>query len=278
MEHERPKQLWVRELRAGARTILRGRNLPATLRVREPGSVPECPQSAQELAQMRGYFEGLPDWRVKRGPYRLSSLVSVCVSAALCGVHRGQRDLAAFARELSPAQCAALGFPRRGRPRRYLKPRETTFFRLLSHVDSRALEQALLGWQDHVLGPRPPGDDQVAIDGKELHSSQGVQIVSAYTVQGGRWLGSEAIATKSNEIPAGQALLGRLPIEGMLVTADALHTQTQTARIITQERGADYLFTVKGNQPGVAENVRQLLPNLQSAFSPSRSDEHRPRS
>ena len=64
----------------------------------------------------------------------------------------------------------------------------------------------------------------------------------------------------------------------MLVTADALHTQTQTARIITQERGADYLFTVKGNQPGVAENVRQLLPNLQSAFSPSRSDEHRPRS
>jgi hypothetical protein len=29
--HERPKPLWVRELKAGPRTILRGRNLPAAL-------------------------------------------------------------------------------------------------------------------------------------------------------------------------------------------------------------------------------------------------------
>ena len=115
----------------------------------------------------------------------------------------------------------------------------------------------------------------MAIDGKELRSSQGAQIVSAYTVNGGRWLGSEASATKSNEIPAAQALLRRLPLEGLLVTADALHPQSQTARIITQERGADYLLTVKGNQPGVADNVRQLLPKLVGAFSPSGPGEPR---
>ena len=79
--------------------------------------------------------------------------------------------------------------------------------------------------------------------------SQGVQIVSAYTVKGGRWLGSELVTRKSNEIPAAQVLLRRAPIEGMLVTADALHTQTETARVIVQERGANYLMTVKGNQP-----------------------------
>jgi hypothetical protein len=275
VEHKRPKQLWVRELRPGARTMLRGRNLPATLRALEQGQVPVCPQSAGELERMRGVFEAVPDWRRKRGAYRLSSLMCLCVSAALCGVHRGQRDLAAFARDLSPAQCAALKLPQRGRPRRYRRPGETTFFRLLSHLDSRALEGALLRWQDHVLGPRPADDDQVAVDGKELLSSQGQQIVSAYTVKGGRWLGSEAIATKSNEIPAAQALLRRAPIEGTLVTADALHTQTETARIITQERGADYLLTVKGNQSGVEANVSQLLPNLQSAFFPSGPGEHR---
>lgn len=275
VEHKRPKQLWVRELQPGARTILRGRNLPATLRALEEGQVPPCPQSAAELERMRGFFEGVPNWRTKRGVYRVSSLVCLCVSAALCGVHRGQRDLAAFARELSPEQCAALKLPRRGRPRHYRKPGETTFFRLLSHLDSLALEQALLRWQDHVLGPRPATDDQVAVDGKELLSSQGQQIVSAYTVKGGRWLGSEAIATKSNEIPAAQRLLRRAPIEGLLVTADAMHTQTETARIITQERGADYLLTVKGNQSGVEENVSQLLPNLQGAFSPSGPSGHR---
>ena len=76
----------------------------------------------------------------------------------------------------------------------------------------------------------PAADDQVAIDGKELLSSQGQQIVSAYTVKGGRWLGSEAIASKSNEIPAAQALLRRAPIEGMVVTADALRALSGNPR------------------------------------------------
>lgn len=266
VEHERPKQLWIRELRPGARTILRGRNLPAALKALEAGQVPECPQSAEELARMRGFFAGLPDWRTRHGDYRVASLVSVVVCAALCGVHRGQRDLAAFAADLTPAQMKALGFPRHGNPRRYLVPKETTFFRLLSHLDSRALEKALLDWQDHVLGPRAADDSQVSVDGKELLSSQGNQIVSAYAVKSGRWLGSERIADKSNEIPAAQELLRRAPIEGMLVTADAMHTQTETARIIVQERGADYLLTVKGNQPGVATTLQGLYEKRPHAF------------
>jgi predicted transposase YbfD/YdcC len=57
-------------------------------------------------------------------------------------------------------------------------------------------------------------------------------------------------------------------IEGSLVTADALNTQTETARIVVQEKGADYLFTVKGNQKGVCENVQQLYQGLSHAFSP----------
>jgi hypothetical protein len=267
--HERPKQLWVRELRPGARTILRGRNLPAALKALEEGQVPECPQTPEELGRMRGFFGGLPDWRTKQGAYALASLVTIVVGAALCGVHRGQRDLAVFAANMTAVQWAALGLPRRGNPRRWLVPKETTFFRLLSNLNSRALEQALLDWQNHVLGPRPAQDDQVAVDGKELLHSQGVQIVSAYTVKGGRWLGSELVTRKSNEIPAAQALLRRVPIEGMLVTADALHTQAETARIIVQERGADYLMTVKGNQPTVADTVRQLQTGLTRAFSPS---------
>lgn len=114
----------------------------------------------------------------------------------------------------------------------------------------------MLAWPDHVLGPRAAADDQVSVDGKELLSSQGVNSVSAYAVKSGGWLGSEPIAEGSNEIPAAQELRRRAPIEGMRVTADALHTQTETARILVQEKGADYLMTVKGNQPGVAESGR----------------------
>jgi hypothetical protein len=271
--HDRPKELWVRELCPGARTILRGRNLPAALESCQPSHPPECPQSPEQLRQMMRLFEGLGDWRKRQCRFRLSSLVAVTVGAMLCKVCLGQRDLAAFAANLTREQMQALGFPRdwSRRVRRYHPPSESTFLRMLWHLDNQRLQQALLAWQDQVLGKRDPKDDQVAIDGKELLNSQGVQLVSAYSVREGRWLGSEPVAKGSNEIPAAQQLLHRTDLEGALVTADALHTQSETARIVVQDKGADFLFPVKGNQPGVAGNLQQLSQSLARAFSPSGS-------
>ena len=268
--HERPKQLWVRELRLGARTILRGRNAPDALRALEQNHPPECPQAPEELRRMCRFFGGLSDWRKRKSDFALSSLITVSVCALLCKVCLGQRDLAAFAADLTLDQMEALHFPRdrTSRQRRYRPPSESSFFRLLSNLNPRQLEKALLEWQDHVLGKRDPVGDQVSVDGKELLNSRGLEIASAYSVKEGRWLGSEAVAEGSNEIPAVQELLHRVEIEGSLVTADALHTQTETARIVVQEKGADYLFTVKGNQKGVCENVQQLYQGLSHAFSP----------
>jgi hypothetical protein len=251
--------------------VLRGRNAPEALRNVASTYAPECLQTPEELQQMRLYFEGLSDWRKRQSDFPLSSLITVSICALLGKVCLGQRDLAAFAADLTVDQMEALRFPRdwTRRHRRYRPPSESSFFRLLSHLNSRQLEAALLEWQDHVLGKRNPAGDQVAVDGKELLNSQGLQIASAYSVSDGRWLGSEAVAEGSNEIPAVQELLRRVELDGSLVIADALHTQTETARIIVQERGADYLFTVKGNQKGVAKNVQQLYQGLAHAFSPS---------
>ena len=276
--HERPKELWVRELCPGARTILRGRNLPVACQACEQSHRPDCPQPPAELRRMRLFFEGLGDWRKRRCRFRLSSLVAVTVCAMLCKVCLGQRDLAAFAANLTPEQMRALGFPRdwTRRIHRYLPPSESSFARMLAHLNNQRLQQALLAWQDHLLGPRNPQDDQVAFDGKELLNSQGLEVVSAYSVRDGRWLGSEPVAEDSNEIPAAQLLLRRTELEGSLLTADALHTQAETARIVVQESGGDYLFTVKGNQPGVAGNLEQLAHSLASAFSPSGPNVDRP--
>src|ERR1022692_4033413 len=110
--HERPKQLWVRELRPGARTILRGRNLPPALQALEQKYPPECPHAPDELRRMRRFFEGLSDWRHRSSDFTLSSLVAVTVGAMLCKVCLGQRDLAAFAADLTDPQMEGLGFPR----------------------------------------------------------------------------------------------------------------------------------------------------------------------
>jgi hypothetical protein len=269
--HDRPKQLWVRELQEGARTILRGRNLPAACQACEADRPPDCPQSPEELSRMRRFFSELPEWRTRRCPHKVGSLVAVTVCAMLSKVCLGQRDLAAFARNLTREQMKALGFPRDWSKRihTYIAPSETTFARLLRHLDNQALQRELLRWLDQLLGKRDPTGDQVSVDGKELLNSQGTAVVSAYSVQSGRWLGSEPVAEGSNEIPAVQALLQRVDLDGSLVTADAMHTQTETGRIVVQERGGDYLFTVKGNQKGVADNARELHQNLARDFSPS---------
>lgn len=269
--HHKPKQLWVRELQPGARTILRGPNLPAACQTCEQNRAPDCPQSSEELQQMEVFFGGLPEWRTRKVDFPLSSLVAVAVCAMMCKVCLGQRDLAAFARNLTRDQMKALRFPREwsSRIHRYIPPSESTFARMLRRLDNQALQRALLRWLDHVLGKRDPAGDQVSVDGKKLRHSQGVEVVSAYSVRDARWLGSEVVAEGSNEIPAVQDVLRRLDLDGSLVTADALNTQTQTARIIVQEKGGDFLFTVKGNQPGVQANVRKLYSSLARAFSPS---------
>jgi len=71
---------------------------------------------------------------------------------------------------------------------------------------------------------------------------------------------------KENEIPALRRLLARTPICGRLISMDALHTQHQTGGQVLLDAGADYLLTLKDNQPTLLETAQTLLP---SAFFPS---------
>ena len=73
-------------------------------------------------------------------------------------------------------------------------------------------------------------------------------LVAAFDHDSGAVLGQLAVTAKSNEIPAVRTLLAEFDLAGVVVTVDAMHTQTDTAQLIV-EAGGDYVFTVKGNQP-----------------------------
>ncbi len=53
-------------------------------------------------------------------------------------------------------------------------------------------------------------------------------------------------------------LLDPLPIEGSVATLDALHTQQETARYLVEQKKADYVFTVKDNQPTLKKDLEDL--------------------
>jgi predicted transposase YbfD/YdcC len=62
----------------------------------------------------------------------------------------------------------------------------------------------------------------------------------------------------TNEIPVAQEMLKSMDIEGGVVTADALHTQKETANTIVEEKKANYVFTVKENQPTLRQAIEDL--------------------
>jgi predicted transposase YbfD/YdcC len=60
---------------------------------------------------------------------------------------------------------------------------------------------------------------------------------------------------RTNEIKMAIPLLEAIAIEGKDISADALLTQRRFADYLVRERQAHYYFTVKGNQPGLLEDL-----------------------
>jgi hypothetical protein len=269
-EHDRPKHLYVKALRPDACELLRSDVMPDACRCGELPPKVRCTTRSAELKTIGEHFKALKDYRNgSNWTYSLWGLLTLVFCAVLCGVSHGQRDLAEYAADLTQSQLRALGFRPDRKTRRISSPSETTFFRVLSNIDPSVLQAALLACMNSLLGPETD-IEAIIIDGKALRSAQGVELVSAFSAATGRWLGTEMVEDKSNEIPAARRLLERADLQGTLVLFDALHSQTLTAREIVQDGGGDFLMTIKGNQKGLLETLRQIHSAHQTgAFPPS---------
>jgi predicted transposase YbfD/YdcC len=64
---------------------------------------------------------------------------------------------------------------------------------------------------------------------------------------------------QTNEIGMFIPLVDTLDIAGKTITADALLTQRKQAHYLVDERSAHYVFTVKENQPSLAQAIRRLF-------------------
>lgn len=261
-KHDRPKELWVRPLHPQARAWLRAETLPEALAGGEREPPPRNRLPAPTLTTLIDVFAQLPDARRRAGRrHRLDTVLACAALGALAG-GRTLADLAEIARALPQTHLRALrawSHPRTGRRE---APSETTFQRTLSRVDAARLDRLLGAW----LGETGPAPHHLAVDGKALRGTAGLHLFSAFGVERECVVAQIAIPEKTNEIPQLPALLRAVPLQGVLVSADALHTQDDTARHLVQERGADYLLTVKNNRPTLRAACERLLP--EPSFSP----------
>ena len=265
LKHDRPKQVWARELTRGACKKLRAEHLPAPWAAAQPQVAPRCTVKAGEIRGLIDHVAAeVPEFRRAQAlAFPVPGLVGLTVMAMTTGVRLGAQDLADYADTLSQGQLRALRFRRDPDSGEVRCPKKTVFHTFLSTVQAAALERTLLRWQNRLLGPVQ--DNVILVDGKKMRHG-GVEMVNATTGRG-RFLGSMITPDKTNEITAARAVLKTQNLAGKLVIADALHTNGETARQILYEQGGDYLLTVKGNQPELQKTLSGLFEK--QAFSPS---------
>jgi len=267
-EHGEPKQLYLRELRPGARAVLRRGRLPQELAEHEENISGPCPFRAGELGSLLERFGLLHDTRQGHGLRHRQPFVLACAAVATLMGNSGYQAFEDTCKKFTQRQLKALGC-RKDKHDAYAPPSDSTFFRVINNVDAAHFESIIGAW---LLEQDMSVLERLALDGKVLRGSgrgdgKPLQLFSAVSHRLRLTLAQVPIQEKTNEIPALAPLLRSLPLlEGTLVTADAMHCQQESARVITQELGGDYLFGLKGNQSGVLERAESLL--AQEAFPP----------
>ena len=257
--HDRPKQLWVRQLHLQARSWLCAETLPDSLRDYEKPLPCRCEHGPEQLASLRERFAQVTEFRKGQGKrHRLATVLSMAACAKMSGVMGGYSGLASYAKNLTRPQRRALHCWLNEKTKEYDVPSESCFGRVLQGVNPLEVEAVTLAWQDAVLEPNP--DPLVAIDGKTVKHGK-VHLAGAISLPSHRCLGVEPVADQSNEIPATQKLMERAPIlAGQRVGLDARHTQPKTVAQILYDKGADYLLPLAGNQKSLLATAQQLLP------------------
>jgi predicted transposase YbfD/YdcC len=108
-----------------------------------------------------------------------------------------------------------------------------------------------------IDGRRVIAPDGKSVRGARTPTTSAPHPVAALDHTTGTVPGQVQVTAKSNEIPAVRDLLACFDLRGVVVTVDAMHTQTDTATAITSA-GGDYVFTLKGNTPTLRRRPKAL--------------------
>ncbi len=227
---------------------------------------PACGDDAGD-AGLLVFLGRVPDRRRVRGRrHQLAAILALACAA----VAAGSKSLTAIAEWAAAAPApvlAAFGVRRDPRSGSLVVPSETTIRRTLNKVDADALDAQVGAWllaKAGYGGEHDPGEEMVvAVDGKTARGARrpggtAPHFLAAITCAETAVIAQQQVDAKSNEITAFAPLLRDVDLAGAVILADALHTQRETARFIVEDKKADYLFTVKENQPSLFDAINAL--------------------
>jgi predicted transposase YbfD/YdcC len=235
-----------------------------------------CPPLTDDSFQdLLARFAAVRDPRHPRGiRHSVQVILAIAAVAVICGarsfvaIGEWASDAPQWVLELVGARWHRL----RGR---FVAPHEATLRRTIQAFDAELLDGVICAWIAQQAGSKPGGAQRsaIAVDGKVIRGAwrpdgSQVQLFSAISHDTSVVLAQREIAAKTNEIPELPTLLSDLDLTGVVVSADALHTQRETARHLVADRGAHYVLTVKGNQPNLLAACQKMMSGPACDFAP----------
>jgi predicted transposase YbfD/YdcC len=140
-------------------------------------------------------------------------------------------------------------------------PKHDVFRRVFCRLKPGAAEECFMNWVRAIKTEYQK--EVIAIDGKTVKGSfnaktgeKAIHLVSAWATENRLVFGQVKTAEKSNEITAIPTLLDKIALRGCIVTIDAMGCQYEIANQIVKGK-ADYLFSLKGNQETLHEDVAE---------------------
>jgi predicted transposase YbfD/YdcC len=209
------------------------------------------------LGSLYRRLEGLKDKRKAKGKrYALATILMGIFLAKLCGEDKPS-GIAEWVAYRGAWIAQMLGLKRKSMPSHH------TYRRTLADiVDAKEFEA--LACEHHGHSGKAGYQVVVSMDGKmvrgtiDLEVRDGLCLLAVFLPGEGITLAQLAIEEGQSEVRAAPSLLGWVDLRNKVVSGDALHTQRQIS-IQIGKAGGNYLWTVKGNQP-------QLLQDLQDWF------------
>ncbi len=234
------------------------------------GDEPELCAAAVEGPDLLRRFAAVSDGRSEQGRDHPVAVVLTLCAAAVLGGMRSFTAIAGWVADV-PAEVLTRLYARPAR-----SPSKTTLWRVLTGADAAAVDAAVSAWllaqattrageqaeQHGGAGEEPeaPALVAIAVDGKTVRGATDAEgnqthLLAAATHQDSLVLGQVEVGAKTNEIPMFAPLLENLAAAGVdlgevVITADALHSQRAHAEYL-HSRGAEFVLTVKQNQPGL---------------------------
>ena len=194
----------------------------------------------------------IEDGRGRKGrQYQLKSVLGIAIAAMLAGAN-DLRAIYRWGQRLRP-EALPLFDIRNGKA-----PCHASYHYFFQSLDADALSRVLGAY---AMDGAIPG--HIAIDGKTLKGSRrlddkAIHVLSAFSTDLGAVIGDLVVEPDKNEISAALVLLKGLPLDGAIITGDAIFTQREICQQIRDKNG-HYLFVVKDNQPALKAGIAEAF-------------------